>query len=256
MKSLADVETMTTAATATPSTGTVPRKPHRRWLRWLGILVTLLIALVVFHAALLRGLAHLLVKDQPVEPADAVVLMAASGPYQTLPFDELAAFHRNGLARRIVLIEDRSSRIARAGIVPTVETVLRRELRTRGVPEDALVTLPYEDDYPNGIHRLRDWLQDNPDWRVTLLCGELRSRTTTWVARTVLGPEEIGRVRFRALPDARFTTTNWWHSRQGIVQLCGEYIVLLHTMAFDAPAEEERWDPDEYEQDLRRRISP
>jgi hypothetical protein len=201
---------------------------------------------------LLRGLAMGLVKDQPVEPADAVVLMASSGPYQTLPFDELADFQRNSLVRRILLIEDRSSRIVRLGIVPTVEVILRRELRTRGVPEDALETLAYTDDYPSGVHCLRDWLQENPDSRVTLLCGELHSRTTAWVLGTVLEPEQIERVRVRPVPDTRFTTANWWHSRQGIVHLFGEYVVLLHTMAFDASVKERQWDPDEYEQNLRQ----
>lgn len=209
--------------------------------------------LVLFHEPLLRGLAGVLVKNDPVEAADAVVFMAASGPIQTLPFDELARLQHEGLASRILLIESRSSRIVKAGVVPTVESVLRRELGARGVPEDALETVA--GDFENSLWRqarfLRDWLRDHPGTRVTLLCDEADGRRAAWVLGKVLAPEEAGRVHWRALPDERFTTANWWHTRQGICWLGAAYVVLIHTLVQGEAAEDKRWDPDEYEKGLR-----
>ena len=124
----------------TPGSPSAPLKKPRRWTRRLVVGFALALVLVLFHEPLLRGLAGVLVKNDPVEAADAVVFMAASGPIQTLPFDELARLQHEGLASRILLIESRSSRIVKAGVVPTVESVLRRELGARragGRPGDS-----------------------------------------------------------------------------------------------------------------------
>ena len=198
------------------------------------------------------GLAGVLVKNDPVEAADAVVFMAASGPIQTLPFDELARLQHEGLASRILLIESRSSRIVKAGVVPTVESVLRRELERA-----ACRRTPWR----QWLEILRIVFGGRPASCGTG-CGTIRGHgSRCCVTRRTAGGrpgcwEGAGARGSRpgtlvACPDKRFTTANWWHTRQGICWLGAAYVVLIHTLVQGEAAEDKRWDPDEYEKGLR-----
>jgi hypothetical protein len=236
---------------ADPSaTALTPQRPPRRRRRLL-VTCALLMIVVVFHGPLFGCLAGFLVVDDPLQPMDAVVVMGRSGPYRSVPFDELADWYHQRLAREVVLIEDRSSRIVEAGIVPTLETILRRELVARGVPDKALTTLVVEDGAAwNGVRSLRDWLERRPPARVTILCSQFEGRQSAHVVRTVLGDELAQRVRWHALPEPRFNGSNWWHSRQGIVEMCGAHVSLFHTYLFGEEESAPRWNPDQYEQSL------
>lgn len=213
----------------------------------------LLVVLVIFHGPLFRFLAGLLVVDDPLESADAVVVAGTSGPYAAVPFDELADLYHKGLARKIVLIEDRSSRIVEAGIIPTLETVVRRELAARKVPENVLTVRAGTFASPwDSTRSLRDWLGEHPEARVMVLCDQFSSRNSRVIVRSVLDGPASERVRWRVLPDRRYDVSNWWHTRQGITALVAAYVTLLHTSIVGEPAEKsQRWNPDQYQTQLR-----
>jgi hypothetical protein len=238
------------SARVEPSPSDAPRRP--RWGRRLLVAAVAVTVLAVFHAPLLRSLAGLLVASAPGEPAAVVVLMGQSGPFQQVPIDEVAAALAEGGTSRVLLLEDRTSRVVRAGVIPTLESVLRRELRARGVPDDALTVLAGEYGSAWASARgLRAWLEEHPGTDVTILCGEFHSRRQAHITRGVMGSELSRRVRWRALPDDRFNTSNWWHTRQGVVELCGAYVALGHTYVMGEPPEVERWDPEAYERTLK-----
>jgi hypothetical protein len=241
-------------APPSPGEGSQGRVGRRgRWRRRLIVTAVLVAALVLFHAPLFRFLAGFLVVNDPLATTDAVIVMGSSGPFQAPSFQEAARLYREGYAEEIVLIEDRSSRLAKAGIVPTLETLGRRELAGQDVPEQALTVLT--GDYRtawDGARRLRAWLDEHPGASATVLCSEFASRGICGIGNQVLGAE-AARVRWRALPDRRYGVSTWWKSRQGIVQFAGAYIALAHTRVFgEPPAAADHWDPDEYEQRLRK----
>jgi hypothetical protein len=214
----------------------------------------LAVLLALFHAPLFRWLAGGLIVEDALEPADAVVLLGNNGPFVPVPFDEAAALYRDGLASQIVLIEDRSDRVVRLGIVPTLESFTQRELAARGVPAEAFTALTYttpgEWEQARG---LRSWLREHSQSRVTVLVEQLGSRRTAHTFGQVLDPEDAGRVRFRAVPDRRFDPTNWWRGRQGITTLISEYVALgFVLLKGEATEPHPPWDPDEYEQSLRQ----
>jgi hypothetical protein len=232
---------------------TDPVKPgrRRRWRRLL-IVSALLAALVLFHRPVFRGTAGLLVVEDPPAKTDAVVVAGCSGPFQTIPFDEVARLYHDGEVRAVVLIEDRSSRLVQAGIVPTLEAVMRRELAKRGVPESAFEVVAEGNRTGwSGARRLGAWLEAHPEATVTVLCDEFDSRRVAYVCRQVLSPEAMARVRFRALTDSRYGVNNWWRGRQGIVQFFSSTVVLSHTYLFGEPSGAEAWSPDAFESDLR-----
>jgi hypothetical protein len=213
----------------------------------------LVAALVVFHGALFRFLAGLLVVEDQPTATDAVVVMGASGPFHAAPFEEAAQIYRDGQAREIVLIEDRSSRLVRAGVVPTLERIGKRQLAERGVPDAALTVLAAEQrtDWDRA-RQLGAWLDEHPAASATVLCDEFDSRRAYGVCRQVLGAQTAARLRWRAVPDRRYGLSNWWQSRQGIVEFAGAYVALAHTHAVgEPPRDTKRWDPDEYETELK-----
>ncbi len=232
--------------------GETPVPARGRWRRRLLLAGLLLAGLVLFHVPLFRGLAWLLVVDEPLVRTDAVVVAGSSGPIQNVPFDEVAKLYHDGYAGEVLLIEDRSSRIVQAGILPTLETVLRRELAARGVPERALTVRAGEYRTAWQMARaLRDWLEEHPGAEVTVLADQFGSRARAYVGRTVLGADLAGRVHWRAVPDPRHAVGDWWHSRHGTVALFGAHVALIHTYVVGEPSETaERWDPDRFEREL------
>lgn len=235
-----------------------PPGPRRTRWRRCPLVVAVVAILVLFRAPLLRSFAGLLVIDDPLVATDAVVVGGSNGPSQSFPFDAVAQLYREGLVREVVVLEDRSSRIVQMGILPTLETVLRRELPFRGVPESALTVLPGR--YRNGWNagrRLAEWLAEHPQAQVTMLSSQFDSRESAYVIRSALGPEAAKRVHWRVLPDMRYDVTNWWHSRQGLLRVFGAHVVLLHTyLVGEPPQGAARWDPDRYESQLRDRDNP
>ncbi len=239
-------------ATNAPAPISIPERRPRRWRRRLLVTAAVLIVVALSHALVLGFLGGLLVVNDPLIQAEAVVVMGRCGPYHALPVDELAYLYRKGLAAEILLLEDRSSRLIRAGIIPTLETVLRRELLARGVPETVLTALTFQDASSwDGIRLLRHWLETHPQAQLTMFADEFDSRENAHVVRTVLGPELAGRVHWHALPDQRYNVGDWWHSRPGILAVLSSYVSLVHTYLTGEPEMIEHWDPDQYEQRLQ-----
>ncbi|MBY0525325.1 MAG: hypothetical protein K2R98_18100 [Gemmataceae bacterium] len=233
---------------------TPPAPPRRRWHRRLAIALALALLLAIFHDPLLRLVADgLIVNADPLAKTDAVVFDGAYGPFSPVPLDEVAALYRDGYAAKVVFIEDRSSRLAQMGITPTLESVVRRELASRGVPNNALTALAITTSATrawDGARFLRDWLRANPALHVTFLCDEFGSRRGAYVLRQVCAPDEFARLRWHVLPDRRYDRTNWWRNRQGLVNVPGEYIAFAALLLRGEEDLPERWDADQYEQEL------
>ncbi len=243
-------------------------KARPRWRRRLLLAGALIAVLVLCHGPLFRLAAGILVADDPLETADAVVVMARNGPYVAVPFDELADLYQKKLVREILLIEDRSSRLIEAGVLPPLEPIVRRELAARGVPDKALTVRAGKFHSPWNVARdLGNWLAEHPQATVICLADELDSRSSRAVMTSALDGNQLGgnllggnlaqRVRWRALPDRRYGVSDWWHTRQGITSLVGAYVTLLHITLIGEPAESAtRWSPDRFETQLRSQPRP
>jgi hypothetical protein len=235
-----------------------PIRPRRHWRRRILVSGVFLAVLALFHAPILGFIGELLVVDDPLVPTDAVVVMGRSGPYRAVPIDEVTELYQKHLVREVLLIEDRSSRIVKAGIVPTLESVMTRELAKRNVSNTALTTLASE--YRSGSEMtgvLGDWLKKHPDAHVTVLCDQFFSRNDAYLARQGLEATEYNRIHWHAIADKRHDVTNWWHTRHGIVEVVSAYVSLLHAYVIGEPSEPaQRWDADEFERSLRERAVP
>ena len=220
----------------------------RRWPQRLLLIALLLVALYLGRAQLLRAAAGLLIAEDPLEPCDAVLMLGGDRVYSTA-----AQLYRDGVAKRILLIETAPTRTERMGLQPTEEARARRVLEGEGVPAEAFTVLPagaYTD--WERARRLLGWLHEHPGARVTVLCARFNSRRLRVVFDRTLGPEEAGRVTLRALPDRLFDEASWWHRKEGVLDFFYGAVGLTHVgLAGEPRAGRHPWDPDQYELSLR-----
>jgi hypothetical protein len=227
----------------------VPPVPaqRRRWLRRLLFALGLAGAIYLGRESLLRGVARVLVVEDPVQQVDAVVLFDGDHLYE-----QAALLYRDGLARRILLIEGSPSRLVRMEILPNPAALAQGELAKMAVPANALEILKMDKSGDwNYARRLRDWLNEHPGAHVCLLCDRFSSRRTHCLFTQVLG-ELSARVHWRALPDRRYDEQNWQRDKVGILGLFDGYLSWGHVWWYgDAQGDQEEWNPDTYQNNLR-----
>ena len=220
---------------------------RRRWLRRLLFALVLAGAVYLARAPLLRGVASFLVVDDPVQEVDALMLLDGDHLYE-----QAALLYRDGLAGHILLIEAPPGRLVRMEILPEPAALAQRELAKGAVPVRAIEVLKMDKggDW-NCARRLRDWLNEHPGTRVCILCDRFSSRRTHCLFTQVLGGLST-RVHWRALPDRRYDEQSWQRDKVGILGLFDGYLNWWHVWLYgDALGDQEEWDPDTYQNNLR-----
>jgi hypothetical protein len=249
---------MTTTITSPAEKTETATPPRRRWGRRLIGMALFLGVLFLCRAPILQFLGGLLVKNDELTATDAAVIMGRSGPYRAVPVDEVAELYNKGQVKQILLIEDRSSRIVKAGIVPTLESVMTAEFVKREIPTTILTTLAA--DYSRGSEMwsaLSGWLIEHPDAHVTVVCDQFYSRGNACHAGNILLASEFARVHWHAVPDKRYDVSNWWHTRFGVLEVVGASISLLHAYIIGETTEAASpWNADDYERRLAERTAP
>jgi hypothetical protein len=215
------------------------------------------IALLLFHAPILRGLVGFLIVDQADGDCGYVCLRAwGGGPEGDRAFDEAAKLRRGEHPCQVLLLAPRSDRISEIGVLPSYEAICRRELEKRRVPQEAVSVIPgggYND--WDAARSLAAWLNKHPEDSVILLTSRFRSALVRRGLDDALDPSQAARVHVRALPDRRFSETDWWKHRAGFLEVgfCG----LMRIQNWCAPGDKEpppRADADEYERDFLRSL--
>jgi len=167
---------------------------------------------------LLGALGRFLVVDDPLEPADAIVVLAARESRAR----EGAALYQRGLAPRIVLARGRGRHDAQV-----------RVLIKAGVPTSAIVQLP------RVTMNTRDELQADFEYaqaqgfsRMMLVTSSYHTRRVTMIWRQISRGRMPATVH--ATPYERFDPNLWWASptklRSGLHELGGIAQVLLRAL--------------------------
>jgi len=224
------------------------------------VVVLTMVALLTLHAPLLRGVACLLIVDQPVAKVTHVAILGCGGRYggPDRRYRAAAELFRSHALRAVLLFEAHRTRLVREGILPPDELVGREQLLKHRVPEPQISTLPGEArNIWDMSDRLGDWLRAHPTSRVVALADRFQSRQARVTLDAVLDPKLAQRVVVRALPDRRYDETDWWHSRRGwksvFTNACGLAAVWIYGRP--DPSLRDDWDPDEYERQLRLKWS-
>lgn len=224
-------------------------QPRRRWRRW-ALLALVLLAAVGFvcRGPLLRAPARWLVVDDPLQPADAVLLFSGDGG-----LSEAARLYHEGWAARVLLLEGRHRRLERLKIVPTAVEITRRELEKLGIPPERVEVIDCQDaEGWDAYRRLGAWLAARPGARVTALANQLSTRDLHCRLHATLPRGDWDRVRLRPLTHRWYDESNWWRRKEGLLTVFHQYLGL----GYDALLGEDRepwreWDPETYKQALR-----
>lgn len=223
---------------------TAPKPRRRRWRQWALLVLVLLAATgFVFRGPLLRAPAEFLIVDEPLRPANYVLVLNGDDA-----LGEAARLYRGGLAERVLLVDGRHRRLERLGILPTSVEIARRELTAMGVAPERIEVFDWQElqgwDY---LRQLTRWLDARPDGHVTALVHQFGARDLQYRLRAVLPRAAWERIHLRTLPHRWYDESNWWRRKEGALSLYHEYLRLGYDALHGEDSEPWRdWDPAMY----------
>jgi uncharacterized SAM-binding protein YcdF (DUF218 family) len=187
----------------------------------------LLAAVFVAWAVLSPGLATILVVREPIEGADAILVLSGSSVYDER-LDHAIDLYRGGRAQTIVLTNDglrgRWSR-ARQSNLYSIEHG-RDKLVAAGIPPERIVLLQplVRNTYDEAV-ALRDYIVAHRSTRVLIVTSPYHSRRALWIIRRVVAPANAT-VGIDSPPPGRQSPAPaiWWLSARGWQTVAAEYV--------------------------------
>ena len=186
-----------------------PRRRRDYVRRWAACALVVLLVVWQAHALFLQWIAAVLIVDDPLRPASAIVVLAGGPPFRAL---EAAELYRAGWAPHVVatgaVTWDRDVLLA-AGVPPSAIIL------TNGTPRATLEEL-------QTVSRLVS-AHNEP---VILVTSKAHTRRTRLIWRHVTGQAASGIVR-SARRDP-FNPRLWWRERRLADDVVHEYLSLLN----------------------------
>ena len=173
--------------------------------KWRIVILAVVVAVAcLFHAPLLRGLAGLLIVDQPTDDYDCVCISSwGHHPSGDRCYDVAADLYRRKPSSRILLVAPDVNRLEEIGAMPSFESMSRRELRARHVPQEAVSVLRGEqwNDWATA-RALAGWIAITP--AIACCCSAIDSIVAQMrrAMDAVLEPDAAASVHLRAVPTA------------------------------------------------------
>jgi uncharacterized SAM-binding protein YcdF (DUF218 family) len=203
-------------------------KPPRRWLRclaWAAVPTALLLGVCYLgRATLLPPVARFLDVSEPPRKVDYVLVLG--GGTDTRPF-VAAALVKAGWSRQVLLSTVRLSPEAEQGFVLSEQETTIRVLKARGVPADAIRSLPGEcSNTADEAAALGRFLDAEPAVHVMIVTHTYHTRRARSIFRAALGAR-AERVHFVAAPTDGYSADDWWQSEEGFGCYVNEYVKLL-----------------------------
>ena len=198
-----------------------------KWLLRLLLFTLILVALFLFRAPLLTGLARLWIVDEPLSKADAIVVLG--GGLQTRPF-VAAELYRQGLAPKVVVMNIEHRNTEEIGITQPETSLLKEVLIKRGVPEEALVFIGSEvsSTYEEAL-ALQDWVQTTKARRLIVPTEPFHTRRVNWLFEKMLnkGANPV-EVLVTPTKPASSVSSNWWQTEKGLIEFQNEVVKFLY----------------------------
>lgn len=192
-----------------------PVKSSRRRIRWV------LIALPLAAVVLLIAAGALLVAPDPLEGAEAVVLLSGGDEVRQ---DEAIRLIRDGYAKYLILT-DTGEQVD--GSQQAYLDLITRELIDQGIPADAILfTRQAADSTREEAGRVKDVLRQYRLGSAIVVTDPYHTLRVRWIYRSVFsgGEEEI---IVRAARDHWYRPLTWWLRPEGWKVTGLEYAKLL-----------------------------
>ena len=189
-----------------------------------------IIAVPSIRDPILRAAGWALVVDEPLAPADIIVISADSGGAGAL---EAADLVKSGIATRVAVFTDPPSRedleFIRRGL-PYEDGAARqmRQLRWLGVTDIVQIPRPEAGTESEG-HVLPSWSDQHQLRSIVFVAARDHSRRTRRILNRVMNGHQA-RISVQSASYSDFDPDRWWKSRDGI----RTEIVELQKLVWDA----------------------
>jgi uncharacterized SAM-binding protein YcdF (DUF218 family) len=211
-------------------------EPARRIVARTILVCTVLLVLGVAAACPYAG--HFLIIDEPLEPADAILVLAGA---RTVRWLEGVELYREGLAPNIVIspgiVEQAEIELRRRGIdFPLEADLIKHAMVQLGVPPAALTTLTLSWRLDNTADEAAamEQLALHHGWsRIIVVTSKYHTRRTRFAFRRELSDTSI-RIQVRGSRFDGAKPDGWWKSRSDLRYVISELQKLLaYRVGFD-----------------------
>ncbi len=183
------------------------------------LVLALLAGIYLFRRPILRGMGEFWVVEDPLQPADAILLLGDDN-YFAERAARAAELYRAGWAPRIVA----SGRWLRPYFA--IADLMERDLVERGIPAAAIVRHPNRAaNTLEEAHSLRELVRTQRWRRLLVVTSNSHTRRARYIFRNVFGTE--AEVRVVAAPDSTYDPRVWWHTRAGVKTFFYETVGML-----------------------------
>ena len=175
----------------------------------------------LLRAPLLTGLAKTWVVDEPLEKADAIVILGSRPDLRAI---EAARLYHQGLAPKILYMDVKLSPSSEIGIIPSEREQTRRLLLSNNVPESALTAIgnSVSSTYDVSL-AVRDWTARTSLHSIIIPTDLSHTRRARWVFRKELS-ELDAQVRVHAIQPKEYSVSNWWQHEEGLIAFQNEFL--------------------------------
>ncbi len=196
----------------------VARPSRRRWIAGLlvvGLAIAVVALVPAFRRPVLRTMGHVLVVEEPLQPADVIVVSLGAGEAGLL---EAADLVHSGIASKVGVFTEVPSpvdrELLRRGITrqdrPSWPLRLLGELGVSNVEE-----LPLSTGTTDEGPLLSEWCERQGLRSIVVVTSPDHSRRTARVLRRSLKRTPVT-VTVRVTPYSSFDPDRWWQTRSGV----------------------------------------
>jgi len=213
-----------------PTMNSVIRSRSQKSVRYACWLVPTFIVLALAagwaaRAPILHGMAKLWVVSDPLEHADAIVILG--GRLDVRPF-AAADLYKRGLADRVLVSNVKSGPIDKLLPLPRQTELNRQILHKLGVPEQAIV------DFGNGVantyqeaRAVFDWARISGVKSLIIPTDIFASRRDRWIFGHELAPIGV-RVMGQYIDPPEYSLEDWWRHESGVIEFQNEVIKFVY----------------------------
>jgi uncharacterized SAM-binding protein YcdF (DUF218 family) len=211
------------------SGGNTPPKPAghprlRLFLVFLGALFLFVLLLFLLRAPILTGLARLWVVNDPLQKADAIVVLG--GGLQDRPFEAARLYHA-GYAPKVLLMNPKPSPTTELKLTLPDWQLARMVLYKKEVPETNILVAPrvVSSTFEETL-AVKEWAISNHVQKVIIPTGIFHTRRARWIFQKTLRDSPV-QVIFVGITPQEYSITDWWQHEEGLIDFQNEILKLI-----------------------------
>ena len=221
---------MATVESSVQSNQKVERGLARRKFIFLLIFLLLAVMFLAVGVAAFRGAGGWLVREDPIAPAEVIVVLSGGMPYRA---ERAAALYRGGYAPEVWVTfpESPAADLHALGISFVGEEEYDRQiLLKRGVPENAVRILPDAIiDTEQEVVEIAREMHRTGKSRAIIVTSPEHTRRVRALWRTLAGNDL--KLTVRAAFEEPYDARHWWRNSRDALSVVREYLGLLNAWA-------------------------